>query len=97
MRVLRPGATVLLADFMMPKKGGWRIVAVLTGQVRGDMVRRVPPLEPLVGEAGFTDLASGDVPPWLVTSRRNNYEPRRADGELIRCFGLDCRLLDQPP
>jgi len=64
-RVLRPGATLLLADFAIPEKGGWRIVAALNGHVGGDMVRRVSPLEPLVGEAGFTELRSGDVPPWL--------------------------------
>jgi hypothetical protein len=29
------------------------------------MQRRVPPLEPLVAEAGFTELRSGDAPPWL--------------------------------
>jgi ubiquinone/menaquinone biosynthesis C-methylase UbiE len=64
-RVLRPGGTLLLADFTIPKKGGWHIVAALTGHVGGDMVRRVSPLEPLVGEVGFTELRSGDVPPWL--------------------------------
>jgi len=71
-RVLRPGGTLLLADFTIPAKGGWHIVAALTGHVGGDMVRRVSPLEPLVGEAGFTELQSGDVPPWLhyVTARK---------------------------
>lgn len=64
-RVLRPGGTLLLADFTIPEKGGWHIVAALTGHVDGDMVRRVSPLEPLVGEAGFTEVRSGDVPPWL--------------------------------
>lgn len=64
-RVLRPGGTLLLADFTIPEKGGWHIVAALTGHVGGDMARRVSPLEPLVGEAGFTDLWSGDAPPWL--------------------------------
>jgi hypothetical protein len=29
------------------------------------MERRVPPLEPLVAEAGFTELRSGEAPPWL--------------------------------
>ena len=60
--MLPPGATLLLADFAIPEKGGWRIVAALTGHVGGDMVGRVSPLEPLVGEAGFTELRSGDVP-----------------------------------
>ena len=64
-RVLRPGGTLVLADFTIPEKGGWHIVAALTGHVGGDMVGRVSPLEPLVREAGFTELRSGDVPPWL--------------------------------
>jgi hypothetical protein len=29
------------------------------------MLRRVSPLEPLVIEAGFTHVRSGDPPPWL--------------------------------
>jgi ubiquinone/menaquinone biosynthesis C-methylase UbiE len=62
-RVLRPGGTLLLADFRMPQRGVWHLVASLTGHAA--MQRRVPPLEPLVAEAGFTELRSGDAPPWL--------------------------------
>ena len=71
-RVLRPGGTLLLADFTIPDRGGWHVVAALTGHAHGEMVRRVSPLEPLVQEAGFTDLQSGDVPPWLhyVSAKR---------------------------
>lgn len=62
-RVLRPGGTLLLADFTIPERGAWRLVASLTGH--SAMQRRVSPLEPLVAEAGFTELRSGDAPPWL--------------------------------
>jgi len=62
-RVLRPGGTLLLADFRIPERGAWRVAASLTGHAA--MQRRVPPLEPLVAEAGFTELRSGDAPPWL--------------------------------
>jgi ubiquinone/menaquinone biosynthesis C-methylase UbiE len=81
-RVLRPGGTLLLADFTIPEKGGWHIVAVLTGHVGGDMVRRVSPLEPLVGEAGFAKLQSGDVAPWLHYVRAKSHEGCRAEVEL---------------
>ena len=62
-RVLRPGGTLLLADFTIPERGGWRLVASITGHA--SMQRRVSPLEPLVAEADFTELRSGDAPPWL--------------------------------
>ena len=62
-RVLRAGGTLLLADFRIPERGAWRLAARLTGHAA--MQRRVPPLEPLVAEAGFTELRSGDAPPWL--------------------------------
>jgi hypothetical protein len=63
-RVLRPGGTVLLAEFAIPERGFWRAVASLTGHARG-MERRVPPLEPLISAAGFEALRSGGAPPWL--------------------------------
>ena len=62
-RVLRPGGTLLLAEFAIPERGVWRLVASLTGHAA--MRGRVPPLEPLVAEAGLTELRSGDAPPWL--------------------------------
>jgi ubiquinone/menaquinone biosynthesis C-methylase UbiE len=62
-RVLRPGGALLLADFTIPERGPWRLVARLSGH--GVMQRRVPPLEPLVAEAEFTELRSGEAPPWL--------------------------------
>jgi ubiquinone/menaquinone biosynthesis C-methylase UbiE len=69
-RVLRSGGTLLLADFRMPERGAWRLVASLHGIAA--MQRRVPPLEPLVAEAGFTELRSGDVAPWLNYVRAMN-------------------------
>ncbi len=62
-RVLRPGGTLLLADFTIPRRGAWRLIASITGH--DAMQRRVLPLEPQVAEADFTDLRSGDAPPWL--------------------------------
>jgi ubiquinone/menaquinone biosynthesis C-methylase UbiE len=62
-RVLRAGGTLLLADFTVPKQGAWRLIASITGH--NAMQRRVSPLEPLVAEAEFTNLRSGDAPPWL--------------------------------
>ena len=62
-RVLRPGGSVLLADFTIPQRGAWHLVASITGH--DSMKRRVPPLARLVAEAGFTDLRSDDAPPWL--------------------------------
>ncbi len=65
-RVLRPAGTVLVADFTVPRRGAWRVVAHLTGHARNsEMVRRASRLEPLVAESGFRKIRSGDVPPWL--------------------------------
>jgi ubiquinone/menaquinone biosynthesis C-methylase UbiE len=62
-RVLRPGGTLLIADFAIPKQGPGRLVASLTGHAA--MEHRVPPLEPLVAAAGFSEPQSGASPPWL--------------------------------
>lgn len=62
-RVLRPGGTLLLADFTIPERGPWRLVASVTGHA--SMQRRVSRLEPLVAEADFIEQQSGDAPPWL--------------------------------
>jgi ubiquinone/menaquinone biosynthesis C-methylase UbiE len=64
-RVLRPGGTVLVADFTIPQRGAWHLLAAITGHASGQMIRRVSPLEPLVAEAGFTQPLSGEAPPWL--------------------------------
>jgi ubiquinone/menaquinone biosynthesis C-methylase UbiE len=61
-RVLKPGGTLLLADFRVPRGTGWRMIARLTGTA--DMERRSPRLEPLVAGAGLVDLQSGEAP-WM--------------------------------
>jgi SAM-dependent methyltransferase len=76
-RVLRPGGRLVLADFEIPQRGPWHMVASLTGHA-GGMQREVPPLEPLVRDAGFTGLRSGDAPPWLHYVTATN-PPRPAD------------------
>ena len=68
-RVLRPGGRVLLADFRLEEGAVWRAVASVTGARA--MERRTSPLEPLVGEAGFTGLSSGNAP-WLRYVRAVN-------------------------
>jgi ubiquinone/menaquinone biosynthesis C-methylase UbiE len=64
-RVLRPGGVVLLADFAIPERGAWHLLAAITGHAGGQMIRRVSPVEPLVAEAGFAEPVSGEAPPWL--------------------------------
>ena len=64
-RVLRPGGTLLLSDFTMPERGGWRLVASITGHAGDNWRRRMTLLEPVVAEADFIELRSGDAPPWL--------------------------------
>ena len=64
-RVLRPGGTLLLADFSIPERGLWSVVATITGHSSKKFRHRVTPLEPLVAEAEFAGARSGDVPPLL--------------------------------
>ena len=63
LRVLRSGGTLLLADYQ-PAEGALSRLHASLGPVQA-MQRRVSPLEPLVADAGFTDLRSGEAPPWL--------------------------------
>jgi hypothetical protein len=63
LRVLRPGGTLVLADYR-PGDGPLARLHASLGPVRA-MQRRVSPLEPLVVEAGFVEVVSGDAPPWL--------------------------------
>ena len=62
-RVLRPGGTLLLAEFQMPERGAWHVIGRLTGH--SAMQHRVSPVEPVVADAGFVDSRSGEAPPWL--------------------------------
>lgn len=69
-RVLRPGGTLLLAEFTTPTHGGWRIAGMLHRP--REMLRRVSALEPLVISAGLTSVRSGDAPPWLHYAAATN-------------------------
>jgi ubiquinone/menaquinone biosynthesis C-methylase UbiE len=62
-RVLRPGGTLLIAEAHVPDAPGWRLIARVHGYDR--MAQAVPELERMVADAGFEQLESGEVPPWL--------------------------------
>jgi ubiquinone/menaquinone biosynthesis C-methylase UbiE len=64
-RALRPGGRLLLSDFSIPERGGWRVVMSISGHNADRWRRRTTPLETLAAGAGFTELRSGDVPPLL--------------------------------
>src|ERR1700687_5804040 len=64
-RVLRPGGVLLLSDFSIPERGGWHLVGSITGHSGDKWRRRMTPLESLVAGADFTEMRSGDAPPWL--------------------------------
>lgn len=70
-RVLRPGGTLLLAEFGTPPTRG---IHGLLASIHGvaEMHHRVPPSEPLLREAGFAELRAGSVPPWLEYVRATN-------------------------
>jgi ubiquinone/menaquinone biosynthesis C-methylase UbiE len=62
-RVLRPGGSVLIAEFRPPAS---RIGRHLIGALHSPAMakNRVDLLEPMVREAGFEQLHSGDLRPW---------------------------------
>jgi len=62
-RVLGPSGRLLVAEFQVAGGHAWHLLSAVT--VGPAMAHRVPRLEPLVAEAGFADVRSGDVPPWL--------------------------------
>jgi ubiquinone/menaquinone biosynthesis C-methylase UbiE len=64
-RVLRPGGRVLIADFRPPATRIGRYL--LMGHVISPAMKNNPVhlLEPMVREAGFQQVAVGDVRPWL--------------------------------
>jgi len=63
-RVLRPGRKVLIAEAQNPRHGlGWRLLARLHGYDR--MARQVPQLDRLAVQAGFHEIRTGEVPPWI--------------------------------
>jgi ubiquinone/menaquinone biosynthesis C-methylase UbiE len=63
-RVLRPGGSVLIAEFRPPTS---RIGRHLIGAVHGPAMahNRLDLLSPMVQEAGFEQLRSGDLHPWI--------------------------------
>jgi ubiquinone/menaquinone biosynthesis C-methylase UbiE len=62
-RVLRPGGTLLIAEFQAPKGHLWQLLLGPTGLAA--MAHAVPHLEALVTEVGFTEIRRGDVAPVL--------------------------------
>ncbi len=60
-RVLRPGGRVLIADFRPPtSRIGRRLIGAVTAPAMAE--NPVDRLEPMVREAGFEQVRSGDVP-----------------------------------
>ena len=63
-RVLRPGGTLLVVEAQVPRHAlGWRLLARLHSFDR--MAHMVPNLEPLAKAAGFSEIRTGEAPPWL--------------------------------
>ena len=63
-RVLCPGGRVLVADFRPPTS---RIGRYLIGPVISSAMLSNPVhlLDPMIREAGFEQVRSGDIPPWI--------------------------------
>jgi ubiquinone/menaquinone biosynthesis C-methylase UbiE len=63
-RVLRPGGSLLIADFRPPRN---RTVNHLIGALSGPAMQRNPigQLAGLIADAGFEVTGSGDRWPWL--------------------------------
>jgi ubiquinone/menaquinone biosynthesis C-methylase UbiE len=62
-RVLRPGGTLLIAEFQAPAGHGWKLLLGPTGL--SSMGHAVPHVQGLVGTAGFAEIQRGGVPPVL--------------------------------
>ena len=64
-RVLRPGGSVLVAEFRPPaSRFGRRLVKQLTGH-ETMAENRVDLIAPMIREAGFEQLHSGEIRPWM--------------------------------
>jgi ubiquinone/menaquinone biosynthesis C-methylase UbiE len=84
-RVLRPGGSLLIAEFRPPSsRFGRRLIGGLHSPAMAE--NRIDLLEPMVREAGFEQLRSGDLRPWThyvkaVTpsgAEQLGHRPRRA-------------------
>jgi len=63
-RVLRPRGSLLIAEFRPPaSRIGRRLVSALTGH-NAMAENRVDLLDPMIREAGFEHIHSGDLRPW---------------------------------
>jgi hypothetical protein len=66
-----------VAEARSPRHGlGWRLLAHLHGYDR--MARQVPHLEPLAAQAGFGEIRTGEVPPWIRYFRLSRIVPSPA-------------------
>jgi ubiquinone/menaquinone biosynthesis C-methylase UbiE len=62
-RVLRPGGSILIAEFRPPAgRTGRRMIRAHSPAMADN---RIDLLEPMVWEAGFEGLRSGDLRPWI--------------------------------
>jgi ubiquinone/menaquinone biosynthesis C-methylase UbiE len=75
-RVLRPGGSLLIAEFRPPSgRAGRRLVRVVTGH--DEMAEnRIDLLDPMIRQAGFEHLHSADLRPWTYYVRAR--KPHRA-------------------
>jgi ubiquinone/menaquinone biosynthesis C-methylase UbiE len=62
-RVLRPGGTLLIAEFRAPTGHIWKLLLGPTGLAA--MAHAVPHVEAMVAEVGFGEIELGFVPPVL--------------------------------
>ncbi|MGK8558355.1 class I SAM-dependent methyltransferase [Nocardia gipuzkoensis] len=63
-RVLRPGGRLLIGEFRPPTNPiGIHIIGALTGPAMRD--NPIELLEPMVADAGFEQIRSGDLRPWI--------------------------------
>jgi len=69
-RVLRPGGTLLIAEFQAPTGHGWKLLLGPTGLTA--MGHAVPHLEGLVAVTGRATIQRGSVPPVLQYVRATN-------------------------